>query len=417
MAPSFTTTRAFMLLSFLATLTLNTPTVSAQHCIQTPPGQFCIFCNDLGQNVKVRMEAPASVGWAAWGVGRSMARADVMIMWQNPDGSITVSHRLSTSRSEPSPADPPTPQLLTNETSLQNNRLVATFIRPKGSYDASAPEFGLQAAEQDFIWAMNTDAKPSGSRPDASIEYHGRSTRGAFKANLLAPSAAYNPGKSTGGSNGGSGTGSGSGSESATSAGGSVEIGSSEYYFQLHGLLMFFAWGYFLPLGVMSARYFKSIGVWWFRIHWLMLSMTVILSLVSYGLVKLAMGGGGESPEPIPKTHRIFGNIIVWSSLGQAILGIVIDRLFNPNRTSVPIWDKAHWWLGRLLGVMTFVNLMLGVKAYGLGDVFLWFVGIHFVAFVGVMVVLQVFVGQQHHQEPQTTYTPMKDSSQAHGAV
>lgn len=50
--------------------------------------------------------------------------------------------------------------------------------------------------------------------------------------------------------------------------------------------------------------------------------------------------------------------------IGQMILGIVCDKMFDVGRNSVPIIDKIHWWTGRSLSVLAIANIILGILAY-----------------------------------------------------
>ena len=46
---------------------------------------------------------------------------------------------------------------------------------------------------------------------------------------------------------------------------------------------------------------------------------------------------------------------------GPAILGVVSDKLWFPNKA--PTWwpDKLHWWLGRVVACLAIANLFLGL--------------------------------------------------------
>ena len=45
----------------------------------------------------------------------------------------------------------------------------------------------------------------------------------------------------------------------------------------------------------------------------------------------------------------------------QSLHGIIIDRLWNPKRTTVPWYDKLHWYMGRGLFLVGLVNIPLGL--------------------------------------------------------
>ena len=48
----------------------------------------------------------------------------------------------------------------------------------------------------------------------------------------------------------------------------------------------------------------------------------------------------------------------------QILNGIIIDRLWVPTRTSIPWYDTMHWFLGRSLFIISFVNIPLGLSLY-----------------------------------------------------
>ncbi|KAJ3079781.1 hypothetical protein HK102_003512, partial [Quaeritorhiza haematococci] len=204
-----------------------------------------------------------------------------------------------------------------------------------------------------------------------------------------------------------------SSSTSGTSTAGTGESGGSgrlgnPNYIHIHGLLMFFAWGYFLPLGILSARHFKSTSnpnnPWWFRIHTTFLALTIILSVVSYVLLKLktpSTDGSAVDDEHdddlTSNVHRVIGHFVIWGSVGQTVLGLVIDRLFtlHPTRTKTPWWDKLHWWFGRLLGISAIASLFLGAYTYHLNTLVLLFLAIHFAILAVLFISFEVLIGKK----------------------
>jgi hypothetical protein len=102
--------------------------------------------------------------------------------------------------------------------------------------------------------------------------------------------------------------------------------------------------------------------------------------------------------------HHIGGLVLVVVMLGQTILGVVSDKLWNPTRTTIPWWDKAHWWLGRLSGLLALAVMSFSMVAYvgyisrGIMIGFFVWEGLVIVAFV----LAEIFIGQEHHKEPAT---------------
>jgi hypothetical protein len=94
-------------------------------------------------------------------------------------------------------------------------------------------------------------------------------------------------------------------------------------------------------------------------------------------------------------------------SVVQLILGVVIDKKFNPTRSEIPLRDKVHWWLGRVLFALSILNIFLGIAVANSGVIYWYFVYAAVVLItVGVFVWAQrSFGGQQHHQEKQLSDT------------
>ena len=89
----------------------------------------------------------------------------------------------------------------------------------------------------------------------------------------------------------------------------------------------------------------------------------------------------------------------------QIILGFVIDKLWSPDRTSIPLWDKLHWWIGRVVFLIAIINLYLGI--YKNASIDSAFSSLNFYVIVSIIVVLgtaslfagQYAIGQVHHMK------------------
>ena len=46
------------------------------------------------------------------------------------------------------------------------------------------------------------------------------------------------------------------------------------------------------------------------------------------------------------------------------ILGYVCDKMFDVDRTSIPVIDRVHAWAGRFMAVAALINILLGILAY-----------------------------------------------------
>jgi hypothetical protein len=96
--------------------------------------------------------------------------------------------------------------------------------------------------------------------------------------------------------------------------------------------------------------------------------------------------------------------LIVWIlALMQSVLGVFINKWFDPLRSTTPLSDKLHWWLGRSLIVGAIINVFLGAyfyqELYGNGNgktlatAGFVIVGFSILMFVGG----EYFIGQKNH--------------------
>ena len=126
----------------------------------------------------------------------------------------------------------------------------------------------------------------------------------------------------------------------------------------IHGVLMFIAWSVAPFVGVFFARYLKHLGHIWFIIHVTILVLfTVSVTIVAVTLEIL------YRPGPHFKTdygHGLLGLFIVLTVIAQCILGIVIDIFYKPQRKKIPLFDKIHWWVGRILVIAGITNCFTG---------------------------------------------------------
>jgi len=124
----------------------------------------------------------------------------------------------------------------------------------------------------------------------------------------------------------------------------------------VHGIMMFLAWAVLVPCMGFLARYFKNLK-WWFNVHRIVNLIAMLAATAAFG-VAIQMTKSGHFNDP----HKIIGLVVTIIGTAQPIIGFIADKMFNPQRKSIPIFpDKTHWVLGWgscLLGV---VNVLLGL--------------------------------------------------------
>ncbi|KAI8812800.1 hypothetical protein BJ742DRAFT_767925 [Cladochytrium replicatum] len=379
--------------------------VYARSCIQVPSSndQFCITATQLNATaVRIVYTAPPNIGWVAFGPGSSMSSADVVIAWPNNDGTVTVSRRLVSGYSLPRHM-PGTISIVSAQTKVMNlngtQKMVATFDRTYAQLSGLPASLAFQGVDQKqaYIYAMNPTERPTSSNPSSSISKHPSFARQALSGLTLLSS---------------------SGASADSDIGGG---GANTMLLVAHGWLMALAWGVFAPSAVIVARYFKpKLGVWWFRIHYILFTLVVLFTFIALGLIYVyTESSGGEQfsvSDPLKGTHVVLGMLLICAAPLQAVLGIVIDKLFDPARSAIPIRDKIHWWVGRsalLLGFAVVVPIGLALyssyfdsSASSLGKISgvvygLWAL----MVVIGVGACEYVF-GQQHHSDTKYQSVP-----------
>ncbi|KAJ1561716.1 hypothetical protein HK096_003591 [Nowakowskiella sp. JEL0078] len=186
--------------------------------------------------------------------------------------------------------------------------------------------------------------------------------------------------------------------------GGDVGVSWETMVHIVHGAFMFFAWGICAPVAVVVARYFKvMLGLWWFRVHVIVASLTLILTIAGLVVIKLVTGTISiEVVQGLGGAHSILGVLVIILVVVQSILGVAIDFMFDSERTGIPLRDKSHWWIGRTLVIGSIVNLALGLfylNTFTYVDVG-WFIGglVWFVIGATFLFVLDRTIGAKPHK-------------------
>lgn len=129
---------------------------------------------------------------------------------------------------------------------------------------------------------------------------------------------------------------------------------------QLHGALMFIAWGFLISIGGLVARFFKSKGAWWFKVH-IFCQMTGVILMVAAFVMAIMFTDILNNPH-FNAAHQKAGLVVVIFGLINPVLGSLADFLYKPDRKSTPIFpDFIHWIIGHLLIIGSFVVLFLGL--------------------------------------------------------
>jgi hypothetical protein len=291
---------------------------------------------------------------------------------------------------------------ITNGTFVKGNEWHVTFLRQKTlPSNATGVKPSITSSRQSIIWAIGT-SPPSGNAASSSFSAHPMTNGyGIEQVQLFATLSRFS---------GSLGTPQISGTTSKDKFGPIL----------IHGILMFVAWGVCAPAGILIARYFKNeMGVWWFRAHIAFMG----------GLVGgLSIAGFSVMVKEIPDrhfdmtkykspfgVHVLIGLIIFIILFLQIAQGVIIDRLWNPQRRSIPWWDKLHWWMGRIIFLLSLANIPVGMMlmiamSYTVSNVIFGMVALWSLLVLLAFAGLEAFKGQTHHKEPSPTRANLRDS-------
>eukprot|EP01098_Paradermamoeba_levis_P008219 TRINITY_DN3408_c0_g1_i1.p1 TRINITY_DN3408_c0_g1~~TRINITY_DN3408_c0_g1_i1.p1 ORF type:complete len:550 (-),score=155.41 TRINITY_DN3408_c0_g1_i1:90-1739(-) len=151
----------------------------------------------------------------------------------------------------------------------------------------------------------------------------------------------------------------------------------------VHGWLMWVAWGILVPIGSLIARAMKkSMGVWWFRIHIVLMVLAAALTIAGFGIIV------DYKSSHFNNVHSRLGLAVFILAMIQPFIGVLADFMFDADRTKTPIFpDMVHWIIGWSTLILAFTNFWLGIDIYDAAKVFWILWGIHFGIFtVGLII-------------------------------
>jgi hypothetical protein len=123
-----------------------------------------------------------------------------------------------------------------------------------------------------------------------------------------------------------------------------------------HMWLMTIGWGFFIPLGILMARYKpKALGATgWFQLHLAIQTLGFCVGIAGLACAFVATGGW-ETPYT---THRSLGITIM--VLGAVQMFSLVTRPSKQSKYRAP-WSLVHRWLGRAVAVIAVGNIFYGI--------------------------------------------------------
>ncbi|KAJ3356755.1 hypothetical protein GGF32_001386 [Allomyces javanicus] len=353
------TTLASLAGSTLASDPAPAPAAPIAKCVQDRA--LCMSAAANTTHVDVTVTFPAAMGWVSVGLSpsQSMSLADVWMIWiQNTTtGPVAqVSDRLSTGASTPKTDGKQDVDVVHAQTT--GDKYTVTVRRRIDTGDKD--DLPFENKEQGYIWAM-------GSTPVRLVnrvpEFDRHTSRGGFTYNALAATMS---------GDGSSVAGAPDPQQAVDADAGSM---SRTTVVLVHAVCMVVAWGFLTNVAIYVVAFLKaSLGDKWFKIHWGIMAVVALLNNAGFVVIVI------NSTRHFTSPHGILGLVVFALLWVQILLGVVIDRLYDPTRGAAPIRDKIHWVIGYLLALAAPANIVLGLIQYDAGWAWLG-------AFAGLFVV------------------------------
>jgi len=176
-----------------------------------------------------------------------------------------------------------------------------------------------------------------------------------------------------------------------------------ELLYVAHGALMVFSFGICMTFGIFVARYLRHRVQFWFPLHVFIQTIAIIAACCAFGI------GIYLVHDHFATLHGKFGYFIVTASILTGALGIIADRMYVENRTKTPFFpDKLHWWVSRIVVLLAYVNIILGILDFwGYNPSFIYVFAIYLV----LIAVTTLFMEWQIYQTPTQNegYAPIND--------
>jgi len=261
----------------------------------------------------------AGAGWVAFGVGASMADADVALAYVE-NGQAVLEDRYSNGYMLPILDDSNSITLVDGTETGGVTRV--TFRRPLAAADAQDRQISATGVTPViFAWGDSD-----------TLSYHGPNRVAGVSINFMANTDAVLD-------------------DPQTPAFDYIKV------FSIHGVLLFLSWGIFVPVAIFAVRYRKHYA-YWLALHRYLMTMVVAITSLAAGLGVIA------APGDIGKPHHWLGFVVTGFAILQAIAGSLVrywHTSFVPPLQYV-LLRTLHRWCGRVALVASFVTCAFGAQ-------------------------------------------------------
>jgi ferredoxin-NADP reductase len=130
---------------------------------------------------------------------------------------------------------------------------------------------------------------------------------------------------------------------------------------ETHGLYMTIAWVYLIPLGIISSRYFKSYGIW-FYIHLICSTVSALLNILGYYEIMKDGGHAYEKFKPDKFYHFRIGQLTMSLLTITLVSGLSFSafKVFTKRTQIIFKLSKFHALLGSSILLFSLFNCYTG---------------------------------------------------------
>ena len=293
-----------------------------------------------GGNVFISMQAPTTYSWVGLGMGSSMSSADMLVLYTDGKGNVTVSPRLSSDHRQPR-FDGSLGVKLLEGSGVANGIMTANI---QCGNCARTGRMDFRGDSGNWIYASQSGAPLDSSNVEENISIH--SDNGAFEWNFRPavggqsanPFRQANANVTTG---------------AASSSGNS---GSNRATIILcHGVLASIAFLVLFPAGAVVMRLGNFKGLIWIHAGIQLLAWMVFVAAFGLGLYY------GIQINLMTQAHPIIGIVLIVLVTVQPLLGWVHHKQFvrTGGRGAA---SQGHIWMGRVAIILGMINGGLGLQ-------------------------------------------------------
>ncbi|KAL7752432.1 hypothetical protein RI367_001966 [Sorochytrium milnesiophthora] len=369
---------------WLLALLLPLATLITAGPVNCPLGQSLCFqaypTPNNSHTIDLVISTTLTQGWVSVGLGSGMRQADVWMLLRGPqDSSWTLQERRSSRHDLPDVVSNPSVSLVGVAKAAQGSGYTFLLRRPAVPDSSASITDPLQNSQQSFIGALY-DGEAAVSAQN--IPQH-TGVAGAWKYNVFDATGAPADGSSIPDL---------SISSDSAGSGGDDTSSMRTRAVLIHAVCMAIAWTVLPYAAIFVARFLKArLGHRWFVTHIGLFSLVAVLSTVGFSFIVATSDTNWDS------AHAVLGLILFSIMWCQVVLGVVIDRLWTPDRARIPWWDKLHWVLGYSLAIGTLVNVGLGHVLNGTSTGLIVFNYVVVAAWIPVFIWGQRKLGKEGH--------------------